>query len=57
MLAYQKVLKGILHIAHASLGEAGVTPENSQPVAKSGSWPGNCSVLADQAPESFHVVL
>lgn len=57
MLAYQKVLKGILHIAHASLGEAGVTPENSQPVAKSGSWPGNCSVLADQAPESFPVVL
>lgn len=39
MLAYQKVLKGILHVDCASLGEAGVTPQNSQPVAKSGSWP------------------
>lgn len=31
MLAYQKVLKGILHMGCASLGEAGVTPQNSQP--------------------------
>lgn len=37
MLAYQKVVKGILHGGHASLGEAGVTPQNSQPAAKSGS--------------------
>ena len=39
MLAYQKVLKGILHRGCASLGEAGVTPRNSQPEAKSGCWP------------------
>lgn len=38
MVTYQKVLKGILHVVCASLGEAGVTPHNIELVAKSGSW-------------------
>lgn len=45
MLAYQKVLTGLLHVGCASVGEAGVTPQNSQPAAKSGSWPKDLSEL------------
>jgi hypothetical protein len=35
---YEKVPRGILHVLCASLGEAGVTPQNPQLVAKLGPW-------------------
>lgn len=57
MLAYQKVLKGILHVAYASLGEAGVTAQSSQPVATSGSLPADCSELGGPSAPSFHGAL
>lgn len=53
MLAYQKVLKGILHVACASLGEASVTAQSSQPVVRQAHGLQIALSLEDQAPRAF----